>query len=145
MPFCCDPAVGHPLTGLAILALCRQRCQPLTQAAIITATTTPPVDQCQLTIIISLPQLSASGSPSCLFNAMTLSPPWANCWRRSTRGHRSYFNLPHSVVSGTLRSFGSMGLMTQIATHLVWVITKIKAGDGHAPPQIWLLREHSKE
>ena len=51
--------------------------------------------QCQLIIIMSLPQWSMLGNPSCLLNFM------ANCWCCLARAQ---FYLPHSVVSGTLHS-----------------------------------------
>ena len=49
--------------------------------------------QCQPTIIMLLPQWSTLVSHLCLFNAMTLSPLWANCWCCSTRDQLSGFTF----------------------------------------------------
>ena len=98
-PSCCGLDVGYPLTGLAILALGRQQCQLLTQAAIVAATTTPLAKlQCQ-PIIILLPQWSTLGNPLHLFNPMTLSPLQEKCWCHSRRGHWSGLLSP-STLSG---------------------------------------------
>ena len=58
--------------------------------------------QCWLMIIISIPQLSALGSPLHLFNTMILSPLQANCWHHSMRNNWFVFILPSTL--GGLRN-----------------------------------------
>ena len=107
-PSCCDLAVGRPLTGLAILALCRQRCQPLMQAATITVMTTPLAESFNA----DWQQLYCYHN--CLHWAVPrFYSPWLLClchglsagiaWQEVTGLY--YFNLPHSVVSRILCSF----------------------------------------
>ena len=55
--------------------------------------------QCQPMIMISFPQWSTLGSPSHLFNSMTLSPFQANSWHHSMRDLWSSLLLP-SMLCG---------------------------------------------
>ena len=49
--------------------------------------------QCQPTITMSLPRQSTLGSHLHLFNAMTLSSSWANCWHCLTWDHMFCFTF----------------------------------------------------
>ena len=79
MPSCCGLGVGHPLTSLANLALGRQQCQLLMQAAIITAMTTPLTEaSMQTDDNITITQPFYIGQSFMLLNIMTSSPLCAN-------------------------------------------------------------------